>query len=121
MKGGFRLEIEISDKVVAKIMNNSKKLQKIVGIDMARKIIQRFNELRSAPNFKDYLDYQIGKPHPLTGNLDNCFGIHLNRNYRLVVKPLAEQLDNNSLKECKKIDIKGVVDYHDGKCEWLIP
>ena len=24
-------------------------------------------------------------------------------------------------KECKKIDIKGVVDYHDGKCEWLIP
>ena len=46
---------------------------------------------------------------------------YLGKNYRLIVEPLVDLIDDESLKGCKEIDIKGVVDYHDGKIEWLIP
>lgn len=115
------MQLEIHDQKLEKLINKPNKLIEKVGMEMARKIHQRFNEIKASQNFKEYLDYGIGKPHPLTGNLDNLFGISLNKNYRLVVEPLIEKLDDNSLKECKKINIKGVVDYHDGKCKWLIP
>lgn len=88
---------------------------------MAKKMHQRFNELRASSNFKQYLDNGIGRPHLLTGNLYNLFGISLNKNYRLIVEPLIDGLDVESLHECKKIEIKGVMDYHDGKYVWLIP
>lgn len=88
---------------------------------MARVIHRRFNELKATTNFKEYLNNGIGKPHPLTGDLDNLYGISLNKNYRLIVEPLIGGLDDDSLRECKKIDIKGVIDYHDGKHNWLIP
>lgn len=121
MKGGFRLNIEIHDKKVKKIIEDSDKLIKKIGIEMARKLKQRINEITSIPNFKEYLEYGPGKPHPLTGDLNNMYGIHLNKNYRLVVEPLVNSRDSNSLVECKNINIKGVVEYHGDKKEWIIP
>ena len=115
------MQLEINDSKLQKIINDPNKLVKKVDLKMARKIHQRFNELSATSNFKQYLDSSIGKPHPLTGNLDNLFGINLNKNYRLIVKPLTDGLDDESLRECKNIEIKGVMDYHDGKYEWLIP
>lgn len=114
----MQLEIDVK---IQKLIKDPNKLIKKVGLDMARKIHQRFNELSASSNFKEYLDNGIGKPHPLSCNLDNLYGISLNRNYRLVVEPLSSGLDNKSLCECKKIKVRGVMDYHDGKYEWLIP
>ena len=34
---------------------------------------------------------------------------------------METELDIESLKKCKKIKIKGVLDYHGGKNEWIIP
>lgn len=115
------MQLEINDNRLKKIINDPNKLIKKVGLEMAKKIHQRFNELRASSNFKQYLDNGIGRPHPLTGNLYNLFGISLNKNYRLIVEPLIDGLDVESLHECKKIEIKGVMDYHDGKYVWLIP
>ena len=115
------MQLEIQDPKVKKIVDNADKLIKKVGLDMAKMIKQRLNEMKASPNFKEYLNYGIGKPHPLSGNLDNLFGIHLNKNYRLIVDPLSEKLDDHSLRECKRVNIKGVVEYHDGKNEWIIP
>lgn len=88
---------------------------------MAKMLKRRFNEMKSSSNFREYISYELGKPHPLTGNLDKLYGIHLNGNYRLIVEPLIAKLDDTSLKECKNVNIKGVVKYHDGKVEWIIP
>ena len=115
------MQLEINNNKLQKLINDPNKLIKKVGLEMARKIHQRFNELRASSNFKEYLDNGIGKPHPLVGDLDNLFGISLNKNYRLIVEPLSEMLDDVSLRKCKKVNLKGVADYHDGKCEWLIP
>lgn len=115
------MQLEINDNRLKKIINDPNKLIKKVGLEMAKKMHQRFNELRASSNFKQYLDNGIGRPHPLIGNLYNLFGISLNKNYRLIVEPLIDGLDVESLHECKKIEIKGVMDYHDGKYVWLIP
>ena len=115
------MQIDINDQKVKKVLMDSKKLIKQVGLEMSKKIYQRFSELEASPNFKAYLDYGIGKPHPLVGNLDNLFGITLTKNYRLIVEPITDRLDDDSLRKCKKVNLKGVADYHDGKCEWIIP
>lgn len=88
---------------------------------MTRALKLRIDQLRAADNFKEYLDIGLGDPHPLVGNLDNFFGIKINRNYRLIVEPLSENLDDDSVNEnVRKLIWKEWADYHDGKCEWLI-
>ncbi len=115
------MEIEVHNKKLNKILSNSNLLIKEVGLEMARKIKLRFNQLKSTNNFLEYLEIGIGKPHPLVGSLDNLYGISLNKNYRLIVEPLVDSKDVMSLRKCSKINVKGVADYHDGKCEWIIP
>lgn len=121
MRGGLRLQIEADNRRFEKKLSDIENLKKTIGIDMTRALKQRIDQLRAADNFKEYLDIGLGDPHPLVGNFDNLFGIKINRNYRLIVEPLSEMLDDDSLIKCKKVNLKGVADYHDGKCEWLIP
>lgn len=115
------MQIEADNRRLEKKLSDIENLKKTIGIDMTRALKQRVDQLRAADNFKDYLDIGLGDPHPLVGNLDNLFGIKINRNYRLIVEPLSEKLDDDSLRKCMKVNLKGVADYHDGKCEWLIP
>lgn len=115
------MQIEVNDKKLSKLFNDFNKLQKTIGLDMTRTVKKRLDQLKSADNFKEFLDIGLGVPHPLVGNLDNLFGIKINQNYRLIVEPLSDKLDDDSLRKCKKVNLKGVADYHDGKCEWLIP
>lgn len=115
------MQIEADNKRLEKKLSDIENLKKTIGIDMTRALKQRIDQLRAADNFKEYLDIGLGDPHPLVENLDNLFGIKINRNYRLIVEPLSEMLDDDSLRKCKKVNLKGVADYHDGKCEWLIP
>ena len=115
------MNLEAHDKKVEKILNNPKEVQKKIGSEMAKMLKKRFNQLQASNNFKEYVDIGIGKPHPLLGELSKCYGIHLTKNYRLIVEPLTESLDIESLKKCQNINIKGVLDYHAGKYEWIIP
>ena len=115
------MEIKISDRKVEKIISDYNNIIKKIGNEMTRQLKKRIDQLKSADNFKEYLDIGLGDPHPLTGNLDRLFGIKINKNYRLIVEPISDFLDNESLKKCDKVDLKGVADYHDGKCEWIIP
>lgn len=114
------MQIEADNKL-DKLLNCIDELKKKISIDMVKSLKKRIDQLRAADNFKEYLDIGLGNPHLLVGNLDNFYGIKINKNYRLIVEPLSEKLDDDSLKKCKKVNLKGVADYHDGKCEWLIP
>lgn len=115
------MQIEADNKKLNKLLSDIDVLKKTIGIDMTKSLKKRIDQLRAAVNFKEYLDIGLGDPHPLVGNLDNLFGIKINKNYRLIVEPLSDILDDDSLRKCKKVNLKGVADYHDGKCEWLIP
>lgn len=114
------MQIEFDNKKLEKIIQDAVKLQKTIGTDMAKSLKKRIAQLKAADNFKQYLDIGLGDPHPLVGNLDNLYGIKIDKNRRLIVEPLSEKLDDDSLRKCKKVNLKGVADYHDGKCEWII-
>lgn len=115
------MNVIIKDRKLNKIILDDKELIRTIGIKLARKVRQRYNELEAVNNFKEYLDIGIGDPHPLVGNLDNLFGIKLDGNTRLIVEPLSVKLDDESLRKCKEVNLKGVADYHGEKCEWIIP
>lgn len=115
------MQLEVRDQKLEKLLNDSNKLIRKIGLEMAKMMKRRFNEMKASPNFKEYVGFGLGKPHPLTGNMNKLYGIHLNKNYRLIVEPLVEVLDDVNLEECRSVNIKGVVNYHDGKIEWLIP
>ena len=103
------LQFEYHDEKVRKILCDAKVLQRKVGLEIGRKVKRRMNELESADNFNLYLtQVGLGKPHPLTGNLDKCYGIHITANYRIVVEPLETELDMESLKNCKLLNIKSL-------------
>jgi plasmid maintenance system killer protein len=116
-----RLQLEAENKKLRKLLDDTDKLTKTIGVDMTKILKRRLDQLRASNNFKEFLDVGLGDPHPLVGNLDNLFGIKINKNYRLIVEPLTTSLDDDSLRNCKNVNLKGVADYHDGKCEWLIP
>lgn len=115
------MEVITSNKKLDKIINDDNKLIKTIGLDLARKVRLRCDQMEASDNFKAYLDNRIGDPHPLVGNLDNLFGIKLDESYRLIVKPLSVKLDDESLRNCKEVDLKGVANYHGDKWNWLIP
>lgn len=116
------MQFKYQDEKVRKILCDAKTLQRKVGLEIGRKIKQRINQLEAADNFNEYLTkIGLGKPHTLEGNLDKCYGISITANYRIVVEPLETELDLESLKNCKVLNIKGVLDYHGGKNEWIIP
>lgn len=116
------LQLEYQNEKVRKILCDAKTLQRKVGLELGKKIKQRMNQLEAAENFNQYLTkIALGKPHSLEGDLDKCFGISINANYRMIVEPLETELDMESLKKCKILNIKGVLDYHGGKNEWIIP
>ena len=116
------MQLKYQYEKVRKILCDAKTLQKKVGLEIGKTIKKRLNQLESADNFNQYLTkIALGKPHPLQGNLEKCYGISITANYRIVVEPLETELDIESLKNCKILNIKGVLDYHGGKNEWIIP
>ena len=116
------MQFEYQDEKVQKILCDAKILQRKVGLEIGKKVKLRLNQLESADNFNEYLTkIAFGKPHPLEGKLAKCFGISITANYRLIVEPLVKELNLESLKNCKVLKVKGVLDYHGGKNEWIIP
>lgn len=94
---------------------------KKIGMETARAVKKRVDQLRAADNFFMYIRLGLGRPHPLPGTLKGRYGIRVTRNIRLIVKPMCEQLDSLSLQACKAIIIEGVADYHGTNIEWIIP
>lgn len=112
--------IEYESESVRKIFNDFDLMKIEIGMDRARATKKRLDQLKAALNFGIYLTTGLGKPHPLHENLTGYYGISITGNLRLIVKPDAESSKPEALKECKTVVIKGVMDYHGRKNEWLI-
>jgi plasmid maintenance system killer protein len=115
------VKFKYEHRAVERYFSDFKLMKKKIGENLTRSAKKRYDQLRAAPNFKVYLDTRLGNPHSLSGNLKGYYGISISGNIRLVVRPDVESLDPVSLKECDSVIIKGVLDYHGQKHEWLIP
>ena len=107
------MEIQFENQKVQKSMSDMKELTTKIGLAMTKTVKQRYNQLEACENFEEYMKTGLGVPHPLNNDLKECYGIRITGNYMLIVKP--ESLGS------KKIIIKGVLDYHGDKNEWIIP
>lgn len=103
------------------VANTKNLLQKKLGKDKTIAAKKRKNQIEAAPNFKSYLSFHIGNPHSLTGDLDGLYGVDINVHTRLIIKPVSENLSAEVLAKCDTVILKGIVEYHGGKNEWLIP
>lgn len=118
----MKLQIEYHDEKVQKIMCDTRTLQRKVSLEIAKTIKRRINQLEATDNFNEYLTkIALGKPHPLSGDLKGYFSVSITQNYRMIIEPLETNLDMEDLKNCKKLNLKGVLEYHGGKNEWIIP
>lgn len=113
--------IEYESESVEKIFNDFDLMRKIIGYERARAIKKRIDQLKASVSFGIYLSTGLGKPHPLYGDLKGYYSIAITGNVRLIVKPNAISLEPEDLKACDTVILRGVVDYHGGKNEWLIP
>ena len=113
--------VEYESESVRIIFNDFEMIKKEIGKDRARATKKRIDQLKASDNFSIYLTTGLGKPHPLYENLKGYYGITITGNIRLIVKPDVESLDPEALKECDTVIVKGVMDYHGKKNEWIIP
>ncbi len=115
------MHIDYENESARKIFNNLDLMKKEIGNDRARATKKRLDQLKAAISFSVYLTTGLGKPHPLYENLKGYYGIIITGSVRLIVKPDTVSLEPEALKECDTVIIKGVMDYHGRKNEWLIP
>ena len=92
-------------------MSDMQVLNEIIGTQMTKAVKKRYNEIEATNDFQELMKNNLGHPHPLKGDLKEYYGIELTGNYRLVIK----------VKENKIIIMRGVIDYHGDKYNWIIP
>jgi len=112
--------IEYENDSVKDIFTDFDLMKKKIGNEKTKTVKKRLNQLKASSNFSIYLMTGLGKPHPLFENLKGYYGISITGNVRLVVKPDSINLDPEELKKCETVIIKGVMDYHGRKIDWLI-
>ena len=109
------MEIYFKNQKLAKIFNSEKLLRKHYG-DLARKIMQRMDDLRQAENLAVVMKLP-GKHHALSGDRQGQFACSLGKNYRLIYEPADEPLPLDEqgvliLEKITIIEIIEVTDYH---------
>lgn len=87
----------------------SKELVKRYGVDVAKKLPQKIQELKSFEVLSDVPTNPPFRRHKLTGNRNGCFAIDITKQYRLIFKVtnddtiIIEEL--NKIKEIMIVEI----------------
>lgn len=115
------MEIGYDDKKVQTLFEDFNLMARKKGGDLTKMVKKRYNQLRAAETFYDYLLTGLGKPHPLYKDKKDLYGIHLTGHIRLIIKPISEELTQEAFKKCTKVIIKGAEDYHGNKTTTYIP
>lgn len=115
------MEIKFDDKKVQTLFDDFNLMARKKGLMITKMVKKRYEQLKAAETFADYLLTGLGKPHPLTGNKDHLYAISITGNIRLIVEPISKDMSIEALKKCIKIIIKGAEDYHGDKITTYIP
>ena len=117
------MKLFTNNKKVQEFFADYEEISKKCGPVFAKQLQKRMAELSSYENIFELFNSKLGGPHFLQGDLDTCLAISINANCRLILETGISQKDRNVLDVMKleEIEIKGVVDYHDGKRKWIIP
>lgn len=124
------LNVEYEDKRVKilyddlnDVIGSKGLMQKKIGVEMTRALKKRFNQILSFSSFSALFQSGLGKIEALSGNFKGLYSMTVSANYRLILRPLSDDLSPERLKQCDTVFIEGVVDYHGkgSKNNWIIP
>lgn len=109
------MDIVFDDKDVERLCSEEKHMMKKLGKACAKKLQIRLNELYVAANLEEVVS---GRPHPLHGDFEGCFGLDLKGGNRLVIRPNHSPpplLEDGGLdrKSVTSVCVVFVGDYHD--------
>jgi proteic killer suppression protein len=96
------VEIDFSTNRLADAGVSLSKANRLFGMPIGRKYIQRLAILRAVEKFANLYGHKALRLHPLKGNRAGHYSIALTGNYRLVIEKVKED----------KIRIVDVEDYH---------
>ncbi|MGI6714128.1 MAG: hypothetical protein ACOX3K_03705 [Bacilli bacterium] len=117
------MEIVYDDRRVALLFENFELMKRKKGIEITRRIKMRYDVLKAAISFAEFLKIAPGNPHALKGDKKGLFAVSVDKNKRLILQPMTENGDVSliAFAQCDKVIIKGVEDYHGGKTTTYIP
>jgi len=115
------IEVIYENAKVEQYFTDYNKMGVKIGNNEARSVKLRVNQLSAAVSFYEYLKLNIGKPHSLSGDLSDYYGVSITGNIRLIVKPMCDDRTPEMLRVCTKCEVRGVVKYHERKNEWIVP
>lgn len=117
------MEIYYEGKNIEKLFTNFSKIKKEKGLKIARVLKRRVDQIKASDTLDIYLRNAAGNPHFLKGDRKGLIGVSVDKNKRLILKPsLNREIEFSlAIKECRKIIIVGVEDYHGGKTTIYIP
>ncbi len=96
------MQIEFSTNRLADANVSLSEANRIFGVPMGRKYIQRLAVLRATDKFSQLYGHRALRLHPLKGNRAGQYSMTLTGNYRLIVEKVKED----------KVRIVDVKDYH---------
>jgi toxin HigB-1 len=96
------VEIEFSSNRLSNASIDLSEANRLFGIPVGRKYIQRLAILRAIDTFSQLYGLQALRLHPLKGNRSGQYAILLTGNYRLIIEKIKEDV----------VRIVNVEDYH---------
>lgn len=115
------MKIKFDDDKVKVLFEDFSLMAQKKGFDLTKIIKKRYDQIKAAETFYEYLKIGLGKPHRLKEDKDGLYGVSLTGHIRLIIEPVSDDLSPESLKKCKEVIIKGAVDYHGKKERIYIP
>lgn len=104
------MEISYNTTKLEKILTNERMIKKQYTA-FYKQIINRMSEIRTANNLEEIPHIPPPRRHKLEGNLNDCWGIDITKNFRIVLKPVGEW-NESDLQTINKIIILSIGDYH---------
>ena len=104
------MKLSYSTNKLKKILEDNKLIWRNYS-KFAERLITVLDVLRAEPDLKSIPETMPLRRHKLSNDKKGYWGVCINKNYRLIIKPVG-QFDDNDLSTVKEIEITEIEDYH---------
>jgi len=108
------VEVSYGDKKLEKSCTNDRQMGKEYTQAVAKALKLRIKSLEAAENMLELLD-DLGKWHPLEGDLKGCWGASLTGNWRIRVRGVDAEELAYQWEKVEVVTVEKVYDYHEKK------
>ena len=98
------MQLKYKNNKLEKVCTDLREAEKQHGTQIATALHQRLDQIRAADSVEMLVEYNIGKCHPLTGDLKDQYAMSLTKNWRLIFEKVNGMVH--------VVRIMEIIDYH---------